>query len=236
MLDPALAPFTISLLLMAMIAVLEIIGALFGAAPSSLLEGVLPDFDLDADADADFDAPEAQALGADAPHIPNAPAAGPLSQILSWLCVGRVPILVLLVAFLTGFGVAGVVLQTMVKGVFGAYAPSALMVVPAFLLALPATRSIGLGLSMIMPKEETDAVSEQRLIGRVATIIRGEAKRGLPAEAKLNDLKGQTHYILVEPDIDTDVFVQGTEVLVVQKSGAVYRGIPNDHPSLRSSA
>lgn len=222
MFDPALAPFTIALIVMLLIAATEAVGMAFGASPSSALETALPDFDADANP-----------LDADAPHAPDAPT-GPLSQLMSWLCVGRVPLLVLLVAFLTAFGVAGVVLQSALKGVIGFYLPAVVMIVPAFLLALPATRAFGLGLSKIMPREETEAVSDESFIGRVATVIRGEAKRGLPAEAKLKDLRGQTHYVLVEPDGDDEVYSQGAEVLVVQKIGAVYRVIRNEHPSLRS--
>jgi hypothetical protein len=85
-----------------------------------------------------------------------------------------------------------------------------------------------------MPKEETDAVSEETFVGKVATIIRGTAKRGFPAEAKLKDLSGQTHYILVEPDAEGDEFTQGAEVIVVQKTGAVCRVIANEHPSLKA--
>ena len=38
------------------------------------------------------------------------------------------------------------------------------------------------------------------MVGSYATIIRGEAKRGQPAEAKTYDLRGRTHYVLIEPD------------------------------------
>jgi len=226
MLDPALAPFTIALLVMLMIAALEALGMAFGASPSGILDSALPDLD----ADADHPGP----LDADAPHADGAAGPGPLSQVLSWLCVGRVPLLVLFVAFLTAFGVSGLILQNLINAVTGFYLPAIIMVVPAFLIALPATRALGLGLAKIIPREETEATSHDSFVGRVATVIRGEAKRGLPAEAKLKDLHGQTHYVLVEPDADEDVFGQGTEVLVVQKVGATFRVILNMHPKLRS--
>jgi hypothetical protein len=224
--DPALAPFTIALLVMAMIAALEIAGTLIGAQPSSLVDSMLPD--LDADADAPGLHVETPSHG----ETDGAHGAGPLSQLLSWLCVGRVPLLVLIVAFLTAFGAVGLILQGFMHGVFGFFAPSIVMVFPAFFAALPLTRALGLTLGKIMPKEESDAVSEETFIGKVATIIRGTAKRGFPAEAKLKDLSGKTHYILVEPDGEGEEFTQGAEVIVVQKSGAVCRVIANEHPSL----
>lgn len=227
MLDPALAPFTIALLVMVLIALLEGAGLLFGAPPSALIENALPDLEVHSPSGLDADVPQT-ADGAAGP--------GPLSQLLSWLCVGRVPLLVLLVAFLTAFGVAGLVLQGMVKAVLGGYLPALVMMVPAFFAALPTTRALGLALSKVMPKEETQAISQDTFIGRIATVIRGEARRGLPAEAKLKDLHGYTHYVLVEPDVDGDVFGQGTEVLVVQKVGATFRVILNTHPELRSES
>lgn len=225
MFDPALAPFTIALIVMLMIGVMEVIGLFFGASPSAMLDSALPD----------VDAPGGGGFDGDVPHAPDgAVGPGPFSQILSWLCVGRVPLLVLLVAFLTVFGAAGLVLQGMIKALLGFYLPALLMVVPAFLIALPMTRVLGLSLSKVIPKEETQAISQESFVGRVATVIRGEARRGLPAEAKLKDLHGHTHYVLVEPDADEEVFGQGTEVLVVQKVGATFRVILNTHPNLRS--
>ena len=63
-------------------------------------------------------------------------------------------------------------------------------------------------------------------------IIRGEALAGQPAEAKLQDRFGQTHYLLVEPDDEAGRFVEGDEVLLVQGSGSRFRGIPNPHAAL----
>jgi len=37
---------------------------------------------------------------------------------------------------------------------------------------------------------------------------------------------------MVEPDLAEEEFAQGTEVLIVQKTGAIYRGIRNPHPAL----
>ena len=159
-------------------------------------------------------------------------SAGPLSQVLGWLCVGRVPILVLIIVFLCAFGLGGFLLQALARGLAGFPLPPALVSLPAFAAAVPAVRYAGLGLARIMPKEETDAVSEKTFIGRVAVVIRGEARRGLPAEAKLRDHHGQTHYVLVEPDEDGAKFSQGAEVLIVHQSGSTYRVIANTNAAM----
>ncbi len=238
--SPATTSFAVAICLMLLIAVFEVIGALFGLSPSSALDDLLPEVDtgLDADFDADIDAvPELEvdgdigggggALDADAPAVPNPESVGPLSQVLGWLCVGRVPILVLLIVFLTSFGMVGFFVQGLMRGIFGFALPEIVAVVPALASAFPATRFAGLTLGRLIPKEQTEAVSRAHFVGRVATITTGEARRGLAAEAKLTDRFGQTHYIRVEPDDDAERFQQGTDVIVVRQSGSIFYAILN---------
>ena len=105
----------------------------------------------------------------------------------------------------------------------------------ALAFALPATRHLGLAIAQIMPKEETDAVSRDTFIGNIAEIIRGEAKIGTPAEAKLKDFTGTVHYLLVEPDTEETTFYQGDKIILVEKNGAVFRGILNTSSALAGS-
>ena len=58
------------------------------------------------------------------------------------------------------------------------------------------------------------------------------ARRGLAAQARVRDSLGRTHYLMVEPDLEADVFEEGTQVLIVRKVGAFYRCIANPHPGL----
>ncbi|MEL7110811.1 MAG: YqiJ family protein [Pseudomonadota bacterium] len=232
---PALIPFTAALIVLGLIATLELVGLLFGVAFSGLVDSALPDIELDADADFEMDAElggDGGPLHVDGPDMPDMPSAGPLSQFLSWLCVGKVPVLILLAAFLLGFGLTGLTIQETVQGVLGIYLWPILVAVPAFMVALPTTRYLGLSIAKVMPKEETDAVSRNAFIGAVATIIRGEAELGKPAEAKLRDVNGTTHYILVEPDQTGLKFEQGNEVLLVKKSGSIFQAVINTNPVL----
>ncbi len=242
LLEPQTAPFAVALGVMLLIALMEGVGLLFGFALSGLVDAVLPDFDLpDVDVP-DVDVPDVDvdlAAGADV-HAPDldAPAVasgGAFTQFLGWLCFGRVPALVLLVAFLTAFGLIGLILQSLIKGMAGAYLPALVASVPAFAAALPATRYLGLGLSKIMPKEESEAVSQENFIGKIAVITTGVAKQGLPAQAKLQDHYGQTHYVLVEPDLDDETFEAGAEVLLVRRTGSRFRVIANRHAALSKS-
>lgn len=227
LLSPTHVPFTVALGVMLLIAITEAMGTLFGISPAGLLDQLLPDADLDIDIDADADVDAGGGTGQ---------PQGFLSHLLGWLCVGRVPILVLLVAFLTAFGLAGFLLQGTVNAVLGFYMSPLLAGVGTLFLAAPPTRWLALGLSRIMPKEESDAVSSKTFIGKIAVITRGVARRDVPAEAKLRDAHGQMHYVLVEPDDDESEFEQGTEVLLTSQSSAIrFRAIRNDHALMSDS-
>ncbi len=217
-LHPAVAPFTIALMIMATLAALEIAGLAFGMGLSGLLDSSLPDFDADADG----------------PDLPD--GAGALSAFSAWLCIGRVPLLVLIVAFLTGFGFAGLIGQNAIKGMLGFYLPVPLAAAGALAIALPVTRHLGLILARLVPKEETDAVSRDSFVGRIAVVIRGEATAGHPAEAKLKDKRGTVQYVLVEPDETGETFVQGAEVILIEQKGPVFRAIANTLPALSGHA
>ena len=202
--DPDLAPFTIALLVMGMILLAEVASALFGASLSQLFDGDVDTLDL---GDAE-------------------------TGVLTWLYIGRVPLLILLAAFLTGFGIAGLTLQFVVKSMVGGYLWGALAAIPAVIVALPVTRLVGRIFARVLRRERSDAASRDAFVGRVAVVVRGEARRGFPAEAKLRDQQGTSHYILVEPDEADAVFPAGCEVLLVEQAGAVFRAIINPSRAL----
>jgi membrane protein implicated in regulation of membrane protease activity len=212
--DPSIAPFSIALTIMGLIVALEVVGLLFGAAFSELVDAALPDVD------ADFDLDGGDAVG----------------KLLAWLYVGKVPALILLAVFLAAFGLVGLAVQNAAFTAFGAPAPLFIAAPLAFVASMPVTRFVAAAVSRILPREESDAVSAETFIGRIATVIRGEARRGTPAEAKVADGKGLTHYILVEPEDAQSSFREGAEVLLTAQSGAVFRAIINTNLSLSQSA
>lgn len=220
--DASVVPFTAALTLMGLIALAEIVGALIGVMPSALLDSLLPDFDPDS------------GLDAEALALQQEPGTGLLNSFLGWLCVGRVPVLILLIAFLVSFGVTGWVVQGVALQLIGTPVWTWLAAIPALVVAIPATRWLGLALSKIMPKEETEASSVEGFVGRIATVAAATARKGMPAEAKLTDGFGQTHYVRVEPDGE-DVFEPGAEVLLVKRKGSVFRAIRNTSIALSQS-
>lgn len=225
---PQLAPFTLALGILALIAFLEVVSVLMGAGISSVVDSVLPEIDADLDVEVDVD------LDAEAsPQIaPETGGGNFIIAVLAWLSVGKVPALIVFAAFCFAFGVAGIVLQNAMGNTLGFMLPAWMAAIPAFILALPLTRWIGRGLARIMPKEVTSAVSTETFVGRLATIIRGVARQGSPAEAKLTDSEGHTHYLLVAPLEAGMAFERGEEVLIIEQSGATYLAIPDPNPSV----
>ncbi|MEM8795505.1 MAG: YqiJ family protein [Pseudomonadota bacterium] len=230
--SPATTSFAVALCLMLVIALIEVLGAFFGLSPSSAVDNMLPEVDADVDFDTDI---AGGPLDGDTPVVSTTENAGPLSQVLGWLCVGRVPVLVLLIVFLTAFGMLGFAIQGLADSLIGTPLPEFLAVIPALAGALPATRFSGLTLAKLIPKEETEAVSQAHFIGRLATITGGEARRGLAAEAKVVDQHGQAHYIRVEPDDAALRFANGTDVIVVSQIGGIYHVIENTSSAMIDS-
>lgn len=236
LLAPQTKPFAVALGLVVLIALVELVVALFGASASAAIDSLLPDLDADLDLDYEVDASLAGggALDLDTPSVPDAPSPGPLSAVLGWLCVGRVPILILLILFLSAFGVSGILAQWASRGVFGTPMPAWLVAVPALAAAFPFTRATGLSIARIMPREQTEAVSQREFIGKVARIIRGEARDAQPAEAKVTDSHGRTHYLLVEPDNAGEVFGTEDNLIIVGRTSNIYRVVRNANPAMRS--
>lgn len=199
---PETWPFGAALAIMVGLAIVEGAGLLFAVSPSQWLDQMLPD-------------------------LPDS-----LEGSLGWLHLGKVPLLVLFILFLAGFAVAGYVVQSVAHSITGFLLPGWLAAIPAVLAGMSTLSGIGALLTRIVPGDETSAVSEQTLIGRAGTVIRGTARQGLAAEAKVRDAHGNTHYVLVEPDLQDQTFEEGADVLLVRKVGTRFRCILNPHPSL----
>ncbi len=203
------APFAVAIGVTLAIAAIELLGLLLGTQPSAMVDSALPDLDTD---------------------IPDVEL-GPLSQSLSWLSFGRLPALVVLILLTASFGLCGFALQEALRQVLGFALDPWLASIPAAIGAVFATRHVGLAIARIMPREETEAVSTKAFVGRVATVFRGVAGPGAPAEAKLTDIHGKTHYLLIEPEDGETVMPEGSEVVIIRQQGSVYRAISKLKPA-----
>jgi len=229
---PENSPFAIALMIMVLLGFIEGIGMVIGLGVSDLIDSLLPDFDLDADIDADLDAASDGVLGGHGVEIGHVDQIGPFTRMLSWLRVGRVPILILVVILLLAIGLGGLILQTIASSVFGGPLPTLIAVIPAGMLGLASMNVLGGLAEKILPRDETSAVSHDSFVGRVATITLGTAKTGSTAEARLRDQYQQAHYVMVEPDIEGEELHQGEEVLIVRREGTTFRAISNPNAAL----
>ncbi len=220
LLEGAFAPFTMSLALLFGLLALELVALAVGA---SLLAGEgevdldvmdasgldVADFDLDIDADIDLGDFELADLEADPP---GAAPAGPLA----WLGIGKVPFMIWLVVLLAGFGLSGMGLQLALRDGLGFDLPTWMAAIPAGAFGLWFARGFGGVFARLLPKTETEAMSERMLARRRGVITQGTASRGRPAEVRVMDRFGNTHYLRAEPLQDKDALDQGTEVLVLR--------------------
>ncbi len=198
--SPDCLPFTVAIILMLFLSLLELASLFVGVGLGDLLDSLGPDVgDIDVDADS--------------------------PTFLGWLGIGKVPLIMVLLIFLTTFGLTGFILQSTIRSVFPFYLPWYLAIWAPLIISLPVIRLLTGLLSKILIKDETEAVSENSFIGQVAVIIRGTAKCGQPAEAKLQDRNGCTHYLIVEPQDKDSEFNQSQQVLIVSKDGALYKAI-----------
>lgn len=212
LLDDGNVLFSAALALMLLIAVMEGALTLIGFGLSQMLDNLLPDLDLDAD-------------------LPEGSHPNGLSRLLGWMRFGQVPALVILIVFLTTFGLLGIGVQMALQSLVGATLPTWLAAIPVLFVTLPCVRATTGLMQHIAIKDETEAISSNTFVGQVATITLGEAKQGSPAEARFTDKFGTTHYTMVEPDTD-EVFSQGDQVLLVEKIGSTFKAIANANEHL----
>jgi hypothetical protein len=189
-LAPQNLPFSVALLVMLLIGVVEAIGLGAGAAQ------------LD--------------LGADAGG----------GDLLGWLGIGEVPLLILLVVFLALFGMIGITIQQIVAALAGVPMAPWNAAALAFVATLPLLGFSARRLGRILPRDETTAVGLDNLLGKRATVTVGVARRGSPAQARVRDVHGQMHHVMMEPNGDGDAVAQGETVLLVRREGDLFIGLP----------
>ena len=192
--EPYNLPFAIALGLMVVLALVQLIGI------------------GDVDADVDLDAGDADA----------ALSTGMVGGLVSLLGLGRVPLMIWLSTFLFVFAALGIGIQTLVADLTGAPLDSLVAAILAGGAALPVTALIARPLGALLPSDETSAVSIASLVGRRATITDGVARSGSPARARVRDIHGQAHNVMVEPHEQASELHAGDEVLLVRRDNGTF--------------
>lgn len=203
---PSNIVFSISLCLMFLFGLLEILLTLIGGGSQGFLDQFLPE-DLGHHAEIGLDAE------------PSA-----VTHLLDWLYLGRIPLFVWLIIFLCSYSLLGFMIQGLTQQILG-FSFSAWIIAPACLfLCMPFVRFNARWIARVLPQDETTALHSSQLIGYTALIILGDARPNSPAQAKLIDQHGQTHYVLVEPE-QQETFYQGQSVVLTQQTNNGYQAI-----------
>ena len=217
-------PFTGAIIFVLLLGALETISLLLGAS----LFGLFGHIDVDADVDFDIDVPHIDHIDIahDAPHLDA-------DSGLGWLHIGKVPMLVLLVLFLSSFATVGLSCNALTHHYLGFYPSVYLSSAVAFLSAILAVRVLGNVIAKLIPKDETSAVSLDTLVGHIAIVINGTARKNNPAQARVTTEQGQTFYVRVEPEHDYEQLNTHDSVLLIkQLSGTHFLACANPHPDL----
>ncbi|EPF80005.1 YqiJ family protein [Acinetobacter rudis] len=198
--EPANLVFSISLCLMLFLGITEAILLLVGSSSQGLLEQFLPD--------------QITGQHVELQTVENNSA---FVSLLEWLYLGKVPLLIWFVIFLTVYALFGFIGQSLIYTVSGHYLSIWIAAPASLLLCMPLVRFSALIIAKILPQDQSTAIYSDELIGRTGIIILGEAKPNSPAQAKVKDQFGLTHYVLVEPETDT-IYVQGQHVVLTQRT------------------
>ena len=202
--------FSVSLCLMLLLGLVEALLLIAGATTQGFLDQFIPD----------------QLFEAQHPDLNLESNPGIFVQLLDWLYIGRIPVLVWLIIFLTTFGLFGLITQGLFFHFTESYFPLWIIAPASLILCMPIVRIVSATIAKVLPQDETTAIHSEELIGLNAEIILGEARLNYPAQAKVKDQHGLTHYIMVEPETDL-IFTQGQTVLLTQKTKIGFQATPH---------
>ncbi|WP_170113405.1 YqiJ family protein [Ahniella affigens] len=201
--------FVIALGVVVALAAIEVLAILLGHSFGHWLDGLLPDgFDVHVDGHIDVDVDGAGSV---------------FDKLLGWLHFGKVPTLVIITVYLMSFGMVGLGLQIGARSLLDGFLPGWIAAGAALPLSLPIGSRLAGFIGRLLPRDESQVIKRHHLLGRLATIVIGEARQGSPAQAKLRDEFRTTQYFMVEPNQPGEVFRQGEQVVVVAMLGTVFR-------------
>ncbi|MBC2595270.1 DUF1449 family protein [Ruficoccus amylovorans] len=238
---PENLPFAVALGLFFLIGILQTVSLLTGISLFGWLDNLLPDFEADLPGDLGLDGVEGGLdgaleadldTGADA-DVADSPGDGSwIADAFAWMNFGKVPFIISFLLFLFLFSCIGYNAQLLLTEAGIGPWPSLLMAPLALVVAVFPLKWGNALMGRVLPRDETNAVSKNSYIGRVATITIGEATHERTAEAKLRGPLGRTHYVMVRADREGARFGQGEHVLLVAEEEGHFTCIAVNNPNL----
>jgi hypothetical protein len=212
--EPHNTVFTVAFIVMLCFAALETISLIFGLGLSDWLQDLLPHGgDGGAHADSGGGAADGHHAHADGSGD-FAGHGGMMQSLLSWLEIGKLPLLVSMNIFFAGFSISGFIMQAVVKGVTGHALYGWLAGLIAFFVALPLLKAGNALFGKFWPRDESSAVHERDFIGCHGIITIGMATADRAAEVKFQGPDGMTHYVMAFAS--REELTQGSPVVLVK--------------------
>jgi hypothetical protein len=91
--------------------------------------------------------------------------------------------------------------------------------------SIPVIRTTSRGVSRIIPRDETYAVSEADFLGQVAEVSIGPLDQGLPGRVRLKDVFGNWHTVPARASSDSKPLPVGASVLLVDRDAKSFVAI-----------
>jgi Protein of unknown function (DUF1449) len=139
-----------------------------------------------------------------------------IGGLFLWINAGRVPLLILIILALGIFSIEGFLLQAIAHTI-GTSVPVLIASLAAVAGSVPVIRATSRGISRIIPRDETYAVSDADFVGKVAVVSIGPLDRGLPGRVRLKDVFGNWHTVSARASNDSEALPVGASVLLVDR-------------------
>lgn len=91
--------------------------------------------------------------------------------------------------------------------------------------SIPIIRTTSRGISRIIPRDETYAVSDADFVGKVAVVSIGPLDQGLPGRVRLNDVFGNWHTVSARASPSSQALPVGASVLLVDRDAKCFIAI-----------
>ncbi len=149
--------------------------------------------------------------------------------LMSWVNPGRVPLLVLIIAFLAAFSATGFALQSFLLAQ-EINLPTAIVAICAATIAVPLSKLASRGVAAIIPRDETYAVSLDMLVGRHAVVTLGPLDQGSAGRVRVLDNHGNWHFLPTKAAQGQADIPTNAKVVLVDRDGATFfaAALPTD--------
>jgi hypothetical protein len=135
-----------------------------------------------------------------------------------------VPILVLAVILLATFAVFGFAIQGLAAGILRPL-PAIVAAPLALVPSLPVTRWLSRGIAKVIPRDETNALSQADFIGLIGSVTIGPLDQGNPGAVRVKDRHDNIHTLRAQAAPGHRIET-GALVVIVDGSGGLFQAIP----------